>query len=142
MEERAMNDQTDVARRESNGDVSTETNGRAANAESTLRPAVDIFETEEGITVQADMPGVSKDRLNLRMDGTNLLIEGRIGIAPQDQMQPLYADVRSAVYRRSFLLSNELEANKIDANLKDGVLTVRIPKRAELRPRRIEVRTG
>ncbi len=137
-----MNEQTDVARRESNGDVGTERNGRAASAESALRPAVDIFETEEGITVQADMPGVSKDRLTLRMDGTNLLIEGRIGISPQDQMQPLYADVRSAVYRRSFLLSNEFEANKIDANLKDGVLTVRIPKRAELRPRRIEVRTG
>lgn len=62
---------------------------------------------------------------------------------PQDQaQQPLYADVRSAVYRRSFMLSNEFEASKIDANLKDGVLTVRIPKRPELRPRRIEVRSG
>jgi HSP20 family protein len=116
-------------------------NGRAADTEPALRPAVDILETDEGITLRADMPGVSKDRLNLRVDGTNLLVEGRIGISPQDQMQPVYADVRSAVYRRNFLLSNELEANKIDANLKDGVLTVRIPKRAELRPRRIEVRT-
>jgi HSP20 family molecular chaperone IbpA len=131
-----------VARKESNGEAGTQENGRAASAESALRPAVDIFETEEGITVQADMPGVSRDRLNLRVEGTSLLIEGRIGITPQDEMQPLYADVRSAVYRRSFLLSNELEAGKIDANLKDGVLTVRIPKRAELRPRRIEVRTG
>lgn len=139
-----MNKQTEVARTESesNGDVSTEKNGRAASAESALRPAVDVFETEEGITVQADMPGVSRDRLNLRIEGTNLLIEGRIGITPHDQMQPLYADVRSAVYRRNFLLSNEFEASKIDANLKDGVLTVKIPKRAELRPRRIEVRTS
>ena len=138
-----MNNQTDVARTGTNGnDVSTQKNERAANAESAMRPAVDIFETEDGITVQADMPGVSKDRLNLRVEGTNLLIEGRIGISPQEQMQPLYADVRSAVYRRNFLLSNEFEAGKIDANLKDGVLTVRIPKRAELRPRRIEVRTS
>ena len=136
-----MNKQTEVARTESNGGVATQENGRAA-AESALRPAVDIFETGEGITVQADMPGVSRDRLNLRIDGNSLLIEGRIGISTQDQMQPLYADVRSGVYRRSFLLSSEFEANKIDANLKDGVLTVRIPKRAELRPRRIEVRTG
>jgi HSP20 family protein len=142
MEEHAMNNQTEVARKESNGEAGTQENGRAASAESALRPAVDIFETEDGITVQADMPGVSRDRLNLRVEGTSLLIEGRIGITPQDEMQPLYADVRSAVYRRSFLLSNELEAGKIDANLKDGVLTVRIPKRAELRPRRIEVRTG
>jgi HSP20 family protein len=143
MEEHAMNNQTDVARTGSNGnDVSAQKNERAASAESAMRPAVDIFETEDGITVQADMPGVSKDRLNLRVEGTNLLIEGRIGISPQEQMQPLYADVRSAVYRRNFLLSNEFEAGKIDANLKDGVLTVRIPKRAELRPRRIEVRTS
>ena len=137
-----MNNQTEVARTEANGGVTREQNGRAASQESALRPAVDIFETDDGITLQADMPGVSKDRLNLRMDGANLLVEGRIGIAPQEGMQALYADVRAAVYRRSFMLSNEFEADKIDANLKDGVLTVRIPKRAELRPRRIEVRTS
>jgi HSP20 family protein len=133
--------QTQVATNGADGGLAEAQNGRAASAEPAVRPAVDILETGEGITLRADMPGVSKDRLNLRVDGNNLLVEGRIGITPQDQMQPVYADVRSAVYRRSFLLSNELEANKIDANLKDGVLTVRIPKRAELRPRRIEVRT-
>ena len=137
-----MNNQTEVARTGSNGNVTREQNGRAVSQESTLRPAVDIFETDDGITLRADMPGVSKDRLNVRVDGANLLVEGRIGISPQDQMQALYADVRAAVYRRNFMLSNEFEADKIDANLKDGVLTVRIPKRAELRPRRIEVRTS
>jgi HSP20 family molecular chaperone IbpA len=140
--EATMDNQTEVARAQSNGGVSKEQNGRAAAPEPALRPAVDIFETEDGVTLRADMPGVSKDRLNLRVDGPNLLVEGRIGITPQDQMQALYADVRSAVYRRTFALSNEFEADKIDANLKDGVLTVRIPKRAELRPRRIEVRTS
>lgn len=137
-----MSNQTDVARTGSNGEVSPEQKDRAQSSEPAMRPAVDIFETEEGITLHADMPGVSKDRLNVRVEGTNLLVEGRIGITPHEQMQALYADVRSATYRRSFLLSNELEAGKIDANLKDGVLTVRIPKRAELRPRRIEVRAG
>lgn len=137
-----MNNQTEVARTGSNGNVTREQNGRAVSQESTLRPAVDILETDDGITLRADMPGVSKDRLNVRVDGANLLVEGRIGISPQDQLQALYADVRAAVYRRNFMLSNEFEADKIDANLKDGVLTVRIPKRAELRPRRIEVRTS
>jgi HSP20 family protein len=56
-------------------------------------------------------------------------------------MTALYAEVRSTLYRRSFLLSNELETGKIEANLKDGQLTVRIPKRAELRARRIEVQS-
>ncbi len=55
-------------------------------------------------------------------------------------MTALYADVRSTIYRRSFVLSDELESDKTEASLKDGVLTVRIPKRAELRPRRIQVR--
>ena len=108
---------------------------------ATIRPLVDICETADGITLQADMPGVSKDGLNLRVDGANLLVEGTIGIVPDKQMSPLYADIRSTLYRRSFVLGNELETENIDANLKDGILTVRIPKRPELRPRRIEVRS-
>jgi HSP20 family protein len=108
---------------------------------ATIRPLVDICETADGITLQADMPGVSKDGLNLRVDGANLLVEGTIGIVPDKQMSPLYADIRSTLYRRSFVLGNELETHNIDANLKDGILTVRIPKRPELRPRRIEVRS-
>jgi HSP20 family protein len=112
---------------------------RFSNAEAVLRPPVDICETGEGIVLQADMPGVSKERMNLRVEGNNLVVEGSIGIAPQEQMTALYADVRSTVYRRSFSLSNELEMDRIEADLENGVLTVRIPKRAELRARRIEV---
>ena len=106
-----------------------------------IRPLVDIFETADGITLQADMPGVSKDGLNLRVDGANLLVEGTIGIMPEKQMAALYADIRSTTYRRTFVLGNELETDNIHADLKDGILTVRIPKRPELRPRRIEVRS-
>jgi HSP20 family protein len=112
-----------------------------AGPATTIRPLVDIFETADGITLRADMPGVSKDGLNLRVDGANLLVEGTIGIVPEKQMSPLYADIRSTQYRRSFVLGNELETGNIDADLKDGILTVRIPKRPELRPRRIEVRS-
>ena len=90
-----MSNQSEVARKESNGGTSADPGGRAANAESTLRPAVDIFETDEGITLQADMPGVSKERLNVRVEGTNLLVEGEIAITRQEEMQALYADVRS-----------------------------------------------
>ncbi len=134
-----MNAQTEVM--ESRGNGSVEQSRRVPTPESALRPAVDIYETGEGIVLQADMPGVSKERLSVWVEGNDLLVEGSIGIAPQEQMTALYADVRSTVYRRSFALSNELETDKIDANLKDGLLTVRIPKRAELRARRIEVKT-
>jgi|SRR5882762_3107450 len=109
-------------------------------AESAIRPPVDIFEDGDGITLLADMAGVSKERLNLRVDGNSLVLEGDMQFELPQQAEALYADVHATRYRRSFALSRELEADKIEANLKDGVLTVRIPKRAALRPRKIEVR--
>jgi HSP20 family protein len=115
---------------------------RTARNESVIRPAVDIFETGEGITLTADMPGVSRERLNLRIDGNTLLVEGDVRLALADGMEALHAEVRSTMYRCSFVLSQELDGGQVEANLKDGVLTVRIPKRAELRPRRIEVRSN
>jgi len=113
-----------------------------AAAGATIRPLVDIFETAHGITLRADMPGVSKEGLNLRVEGANLLLEGTIGIIPEEKMSAPHADVRSTLYRRSFVLGSELEAENIEADLKDGILTVRIPKRPELRPRKIEVRSS
>ena len=107
-----------------------------------LVPPADIFEDTEGITVQAEMPGVSKDQLSIQADRNNLTIEGEAAIDLSPGMEALYADLRSTKYRRSFLLSGELETDRIEANLKDGLLTVRIPKRAEHKPRHIEVRTG
>ena len=115
---------------------------RAREAELALAPPVDIFEDAHGITVQAEMPGVSKDRLNVQADRNSLLIEGDATIDMPAGMEALYADVQATKYRRSFVLSGELEPDRIEANLKDGLLTVRIPKRAEFRPRKIEVRAG
>ena len=109
--------------------------------EFVLRPPVDILEDAHGIMVVAEMPGVSKDGLNVQADRNSLLIEGEAVIDMAAGMEAVYADVQSTRYARSFVLSGELETDAIDANLKDGVLTIRIPKRAEYRPRKIEVRT-
>lgn len=119
--------------------ASGQSSQRAQAAETPIRPPVDIWEDKDGITLCTDMPGVSKDRLNLRIDGNNLIVEGQVQFELPQNAEALYADVRSSLYRRSFSLSGELESGKIEASLKDGVLTVRIPKRAELRPRKIEV---
>ena len=75
----------------------------------------------------------------MRVGGTTLVVEGRVQFDLPEKAEALYADVRSTVYRRSFALSREPDSDNIQANLKDGVLTVRIPKRAALRPRKIEV---
>ena len=87
------------------------------------------------------MPGVSKERLDVRVDRDSLVIEGGAQLDMPDGMEALYADVRSTRYRRSFALSNELDLERIDANLKDGLLVVRIPKR-QLRPRKIAVQAS
>ena len=110
--------------------------------EKLLRPPVDISENAEGITLIADMPGVSNQRLDVHVDNDTLLIEGEASIDMPEGMEPLYADVHATRYRRSFALSGELNTDAIEARLKDGVLTVRIPKRAEVKPRKIEVQAG
>jgi HSP20 family protein len=129
---------SEVTRRGSSSTAAVQS-GRAQSAETPVRPAVDIWEDKDGITLSADMPGVSKDRLELRIDGNNLIIEGHVQLQLSGEVEALYADIRSSLYRRTFSLSGELETGKIEATLKDGVLTVRIPKRAELRPRKIDV---
>lgn len=101
----------------------------------------DIYEDGEGITLQADVPGVSKDRLNVRVENQSLVIEGQVQFDLPQGAESSYADVRSSVYRRSFALSAELAMEKIEANLKDGVLTLQMPKRPELRARKIQIRT-
>jgi HSP20 family molecular chaperone IbpA len=110
--------------------------------QSFLRPPVDIFEDADGITLHLDMPGVARDRVKIDADRQTLSIEGAIQIPMAEGMEAIYAEVHSTQYRRSFTLSGELDTERVDASLNDGVLTVRIPRRAELRPRKIEVRAG
>lgn len=114
--------------------------GRAS--EAVTRAPVDIFEDSDGITLVADMPGVSKERLTVRIDADTLVLEGQVQFDLPEQSEALYADLRSSGYRRNFVLSRELDSEKIEAQLKDGVLRVRVPKRAELRARKIEVQGG
>ena len=113
-----------------------------AEPRRTVAPAVDIVENEAGISLVADMPGVSKERLGVRVDGDNLVIEGAVSIPVPDSVELLHGEVRHPFFRRSFTLSRELDASKIEANLRDGVLRLHIPKAEEARPRRIEVRVA
>lgn len=132
-----MTDKQDVASRQSGGAPAP---GREADV--VLRPPVDIFEDAEGIMLVADMPGVSGERLDIRVDKDTLLVEGDAAMEMPEGMEALYADVRATRYRRSFALSGELDTDGIDASIKDGVLSIRIPKRAAVQPRKIEVRTA
>jgi HSP20 family molecular chaperone IbpA len=116
---------------------------QAARAEeAALLPPVDIYEDAAGITLVADLPGVSRERLSVQVDKDTLLIEGEAAIEMPSEMEALYADLRTTRFRRSFTLSRELQADQIDAQMQDGVLTLKVPKRAELQPRKIQVNVG
>lgn len=105
-------------------------------------PPVDVFEDASGITLLADMPGVPKEKLELKVEGDALLIEGDVQSHTPDGLEAVYAELRAPRYRRSFTLSRELDTTRIEANLKDGVLKLRIPKQAHAQPRRIAVTAG
>ena len=110
-----------------------------AQPSATVMPPVDIFEDESGFTVIADMPGVSKDQLTVRVTGDSLLIEGTASVPDIGNMELVYGEVQLPQYRRSFTLSRELDPGKIEAKLANGVLRLRIPKGEEAKPRRIDV---
>ena len=112
---------------------------KARGRDLSMIPAVDIFEDAHQLTVQAEMPGVSKEGLIVQADRSSLLIEGEVTLDMPQGMAALYADLQTTKYRRTFVLSGELETEHIAATLKDGLLTVRIPKRAEFRTRKIKV---
>lgn len=105
-------------------------------------PPVDVFENESGITLLADLPGVAREGLSLRVEGDTLTLEANATIEGPRDMQLVYGEAQFPAYRRSFTLSRELDSANVDAQLKDGVLRLSIPKLEEAKPRRIEVRAG
>jgi len=107
-----------------------------------MLPRVDVLEDQTGITLLADLPGVSRDQLDLKVDGDTLLTEGRWASPLPDGQEPTYAEVLRPLDRRDATLSRELDSSRIEANLKNGVLNLRIPKQAQAQPRRIEVQVS
>jgi len=106
------------------------------NRTAYVSPAVDIFETENALVFVADMPGVGKEQLELGIDKAVLTIEGK-SIAKTDPN--LYREFGTAGFYRRFHLPDNLDLEHTSAELKDGVLTLTLPKAAEAKPRRIEV---
>jgi len=122
--------------------VTPRDNTRAQRAEPALLPPVDVIEDSSGITLYADMPGVPKDRLQLRVEGDQLTLEGEMVLPVPAGTEPSHAEVQLSRYRRTFTLSKELDADKVSAELSQGVLRVRIPKAEHAQPRRISVQLG
>lgn len=120
----------------------TSLNKQDTRQEAAVLPPVDVIEDATGITLYADLPGVPKDKLNLRVEADTLTIEGEVGLATPEGLQASHAEVQVPRYRRVFTLSKELDAEKIAAELAGGVLKLRIPKAEHAQPRKIAIKVG
>jgi len=112
---------------------------RASYSDAALTPPVDVVEDSTGITVFADLPGVSRDKLALQVESDTLTIEAETAIALPEDLQSSHTEVALARFRRVFTLSKELDTEKVSAQLSNGVLMLRIPKSERAQPRRIAV---
>ena len=102
-----------------------------------LAPPVDIHETKEELIAIADLPGVDKENINVRVENDELTIEGKVRhAAPGDA---IYNEFSLLNFYRRFTLSEKIDREKISANLKNGVLTLKLPKAEEAKPRKIAV---
>ncbi len=124
-----MNEQTAVSR----GDDHT------AIEQPALLPPVDVIEDASGITLYADLPGVPKDKLTVQADGETLIIDGEMALEMPKDLEATHVEVNLPRYRRVFSLSKELDPGKLSAELRQGVLKLRIQKAERAKPRRIEI---
>jgi Molecular chaperone (small heat shock protein) len=117
-----------------NGNAGRET---TRTQEQYVRPAVDIYETQEGLVVMADLPGASKDTVELEVENDVLTIKARTQHALP--AEPIYREFELMSYYRQFQLSDTVDDEKIAAEFKHGVLTLRIPRAERTKPRQIPV---
>jgi len=138
--EETMDDTTAMTHKEQASRGDTARREPAGQRNDALIPPVDVVEDSAGITLRADLPGVPKDKVGLHIEADTLTIEGDVSVAMPEGMQASYAEVSVPRFRRVFTLSKELDTGKVSAELKQGVLTLRIPKAEHAQPRRIDVK--
>jgi HSP20 family protein len=102
-------------------------------------PAADIYENQDALTVILEMPGVDRDHIDLRVEDGVLNVTGNLDFEKYKGLQPLYTEYNVGNYSRSFRLSSAIDQNKIKAELKDGVLTLVLPKAEKAKPKTIQV---
>lgn len=140
-----MNESRDLSRpEESQSLVPAPATEEAGNAEPRLlfNPPIDIYETPEGLVLYADLPGVTADGLDLQVQDNRLTLFGRIQRNDPDPKSVIHQEYRVGDFLRSFILSDEVDHERIQAKLANGVLRVDLPRASRAKPRRIEVSPG
>jgi HSP20 family protein len=103
-------------------------------------PNADIYETQNELEVVLEMPGIGKGNVEIRVEDGVLHVHGRLDLSKYGGLQPLYTEYNVGHYARSFQLSSKIDQNKIAAEMNDGVLSLKLPKVEEAKPRTIQIR--
>ena len=134
-----MNVSTDLAPRQSSNGTAAPTGAQAARQITRVAPPVDILEDGQGITLFADLPGVPREKLDVRVQDGSLTIEAEAVIPSPAGLRLQHGEVRHPHFWRAFKIGPDFDVAGIDAQLRDGVLKLTIPRREQAKPRRIEV---
>lgn len=102
-------------------------------------PLTDIYETESDLVLVMDMPGVTRERVEINLEQNRLSVDGQIDFSGYDDMRPVHVEYNVGHYQRTFTLGDAIDRDKIKAEIKDGVLTLTLPKRKEAKPRKIKI---
>jgi HSP20 family molecular chaperone IbpA len=109
-------------------------------AKGAIVPPVDIYEEEEQVTLFADLPGVTRDDLNLQIDKDTLQIYGKTAKGAAADAATYYTEFPSRDFYRAFTIGEEIDREKISASMSNGVLKLVLPKAARAKPRKIEIK--
>ncbi|MFN3641764.1 MAG: Hsp20/alpha crystallin family protein [Gemmobacter sp.] len=118
-----------------------------ASAETTRnrplwRPLTDIVETKDGVLLMIELPGVAADHVDVALEKRVLTIRARSGVTVPDRLRLVHAEYEAGDYERAFTLSDDFDADRIEAEMKNGVLTLRLPRSTATQPRSIKVRAA
>lgn len=105
-------------------------------------PDVDIYETRESVWLWADMPSVDGRQLSVNLADGMLTIEGGVGVDDYKDLEPVYTEYDVGTYTRRFAVSSDIDADRIQAHVSNGVLELELPKTERAKPRRIEINVG
>ena len=112
----------------------------ALEKESWVAPLIDIYETKDDYFLTAQMPGVSKEDMKIKLEEGHLVIMGRVNYSESVDLKYIMKETETGNFYRRFKVSDSIDEQKIDASLENGILHVKLPKHDRVKPKTIEIK--